>query len=159
MSRSTYDQPVTDDPVETMWQLFQDATGVADTYSAWAFGDDSDPDFQTTLGELVLKGPKRATAGLLSDYSSDDEPVPEVGGYSIILDGDGSPLCIIRTAEVRIKPMSEVDEQFAWDEGEGDRTLKWWTEAHVRFFAHLGIDVGKATEMVLERFELVWPAA
>ena len=53
--------------------------------------------------------------------------------------------------------MSEVDEQFAWDEGEGDRTLKWWTEAHVRFFARLGIDVGKATEMVLERFELVWP--
>ena len=27
-----------------------------------------------------------------------------------------------RTTEVTIKPLSQVDEAFAWDEGEGDRT-------------------------------------
>ncbi len=142
-----------------MWQAFQHATGIEATYSAWAFGDDSDPDFQTELGKLVLEGPKRATAGLLSDYSNGDEPMPKVGDYSIILDGDGNPLCIIRTAEVSNRPMSEVDEQFAWDEGEGERTVKWWTEAHVQFFARLGIEIDQSTDMVLERFELVWPAA
>ncbi|MCH8983601.1 MAG: hypothetical protein IH943_05800 [Acidobacteria bacterium] len=50
---------------------------------------------------------------------------------------------------MRLVSMGEVDEQFAWDEGERDRTLKWWTEAHVRFFARLGINVDQATEMVL----------
>ena len=31
--------------------------------------------------------------------------------------------------EVMIKPLSEVDEAFAWDEGEGDRTRDWWLAA------------------------------
>jgi hypothetical protein len=31
--------------------------------------------------------------------------------------------------------MSQVDEAFAWDEGEGDRTRDWWLDAHRRYFA------------------------
>ena len=27
---------------------------------------------------------------------------------------------------VMIKPLSQVDEKFAWDEGEGDDTREWW---------------------------------
>jgi uncharacterized protein YhfF len=35
---------------------------------------------------------------------------------------------------VTIKLLSEVDEAFAWDEGERDRTRDWWVAAHRRYF-------------------------
>jgi uncharacterized protein YhfF len=34
-----------------------------------------------------------------------------------------------------IKPLSQVDEAFAWDEGEGDRTRNWWLDVHRCYFA------------------------
>ena len=57
--------------------------------------------------------------------------MPEVGGHSIVLGGDGQPICVIRTTEVRVLPFREVDEAFAWDEGEGDRSLAYWLDAHI----------------------------
>jgi len=31
--------------------------------------------------------------------------------------------------------MIEVDEDFAWDAAEGDRTREWWLDARRRYFA------------------------
>jgi uncharacterized protein YhfF len=42
-----------------------------------------------------------------------------------MLDGGGRLRFIWCTTEVIIKPLSQVDEAFAWDEGEGDRTRDW----------------------------------
>jgi len=42
-----------------------------------------------------------------------------VGDFVMMLDGKGCPRFIWRTTEVTIKPLSQVDEAFAWDEGEG----------------------------------------
>jgi hypothetical protein len=47
----------------------------------------------------------------------------------------GMPSVYRRTTEVAIKPLSQVDETFARDEGEGDRTRDWWLDAHRRYFA------------------------
>jgi uncharacterized protein YhfF len=44
----------------------------------------------------------------------------------------------------------------AWTEGEGDRSLAYWREAHIRFFTSFGGTVDEATPIVLERFELLW---
>jgi uncharacterized protein YhfF len=49
-----------------------------------------------------------------------------------------------------------VDEAFAWIEGEGDRSLASWRDAHVRFFAGLGLPVSDDTLVVLDTFELLW---
>jgi uncharacterized protein YhfF len=51
------------------------------------------------------------------------------------LDGEGRPRFIWRTTEVTVKPLSQVDETFAWAEGERDRTRDWWLDAHLRYFA------------------------
>ncbi len=75
----------------------------------------------------------------------------------MILDGEGSPVCVIRTTKVEIREFGDVDEAFAWDEGEGDRTLEWWRRAHHRFFERQGTHVDDDTLMVLEHFELLWP--
>ena len=33
------------------------------------------------------------------------------------------------------RPFDEVPEQFAYDEGEGDRSLAYWREAHRNYFS------------------------
>jgi len=78
-----------------------------------------------------------------------------------MLDGEGHPRFIWRTTEVTIKRLSEVDEAFAWDEGEGDRTRLWWLDAHRRYFARQasreGFELNDEILTVFERFEVVWP--
>jgi len=146
--------------VEHMWAAFRQAAGVgAADHDVFAFGDS--PAMADELADLVVHGPKRATAGLLLEFDHDHEPVPQEGGYSVVVDGRGLPVCVIRTTEVEVKPLREVDAAFAWDEGEGDRTLAWWLDAHRRFFtrrcAELGVAFSDELPTVFERFELVWP--
>lgn len=74
-----------------------------------------------------------------------------------MLDSRGTPLCVIRTTSVEVHPFGLVDEAFASVEGEGDRSLAYWRDAHVRFFASLGKPVDDDTMVVLDRFELLWP--
>lgn len=144
--------------VEAFWNEFSAATGSTATFEAWAFGGEDTPDLADELAELVLHGPKRATASLYQDAVADGD-LPVIGGYSVILDSKDSPVCIIRTTRIDLVPFGEVDEQFAWDEGEGDRSLEWWREAHIRFFAGEGRTLTDQTLLVLERFEMVWPRA
>jgi uncharacterized protein YhfF len=108
------------------------------------------------LGRLVRDGPKRATASLRSAYG-DDQPLPAVGDLSVVLDGRGEPLCVIRTTHVETRAFGDVDEAFAWTEGEGDRSLAFWREAHIRAFASEGHPLRNEDEIVLETFELLWP--
>jgi uncharacterized protein YhfF len=143
--------------VEAFWQSFANATGTDARYEAWAFGEDDTPELATELGLLVRDGPKRATTITLSSFEMDGDPLPEVGGYWVVLDGTGEPLCIVRTTRVEIMPFGEVDEEFAWVEGEGDRSLQYWREAHIRFFESAGAPITDDDLVVLERFDKVWP--
>ena len=143
--------------IEAFWSSFVAATGIDGPYEVWAFGDPSLPELATDLALLVRDGPKRATAGLASDYEDENETLPEVGDLSVILDGEESPIFVIRTAAVEIRRFGDVDEAFAWDEGEGDRTLEWWRRAHLWFFEQQGIQIDEDTLMVLEHFELLGP--
>jgi uncharacterized protein YhfF len=68
-------------------------------------------------------------------------------------------VCIVRTTRVELRRFGEVDEPFAWDEGEGDRSLAYWREAHIGYLASVGITIDDDTPVVLEWFELVWPRA
>ena len=147
-----------DPEIAAFWAVFAAATGVDGPYAAWGFGDDDKPDLMTELGLLVRDGPKRATTSRVEDYAPGGEPLPTVGDHSVILDGGGRPLCIIRTSAIEVRPFGEVDEAFAWDEGEGDRTLADWRRAHEWYFATIGDPVTDATPVVLERFVKVWPA-
>jgi len=71
-------------------------------------------------------------------------------------------VCVIRTTEVEVTPLNRVDDRFAWDEGEGDRTLAWCREAHDQYFARqcqqLGVPFDDDPDVVFERFALVWPS-
>ncbi len=80
----------------------------------------------------------------------------------MVVDGRGDPACVLRTTQVEVKPFSQVDAAFAWDEGEGDRSLESWLTGHRDYFsrdlARRGLGFSDDMLVVLEGFELAWPA-
>lgn len=131
------------------------------TYSAWQFGYGVEQGDR--LLACVLDGPKRATAGALWAYEAEGEAIPVRGDYGVILDGHGIARCIIRTTNVDVLPFDEVDAAFAYDEGEGDRSLEYWRDVHwtyfVRELAELGREATRDMPVVCERFEVVYRAS
>lgn len=125
---------------------------------AWAFGDSAE--MADELGDLVVAGIKQATASLLWEYEAEGSEIPKPRDLSIILDGRGLPICLIETVEVDVKPFNQVESQFAFDEGEGDRSLEFWRDAHWRFFTRTCREIGRVpTEdmpVVCERFKLIY---
>ena len=124
---------------------------------AWGFGNN--PQLADQLGNLVLQGIKTSTCGAVWEYEQEGEAIPKVGDLSIILDGKGQPMCIIETTEVRIIPFNEVDAQFAYDEGEGDRSLESWRREHWKFFMQNATEESQINEnmpLVCERIRLIW---
>ncbi len=140
------------------WARFRDATGQSPDGPRFvdAFGDS--PDMQTELADLVIAGDKRATAALDRWYT--DETRPRPGDLVLILNGQGEPACVIRTTRVDVKPVTAVDTEFAFDEGEGDKTLAWWLDAHRAYWrreaAREGFSYSDDLDVCCERFELVW---
>jgi len=131
-----------------------------DTYTAWQFGYGVEQGDR--LLACVLNGPKRATAGALWAYEAEGESVPVPGDHSVLLDGHGIARCVIRTTQVDILPFDRVDAAFAYDEGEGDRSLEYWQDVHWEYFVRELTDLGReATRdmpVVCERFEVVYRA-
>ena len=108
-----------------MWQQ----SGLTGDYEAWAFGGDAD-----TLAELVDKGIKTATCSALIFYELENEDLPSVGEYSVILDSSENAVCIIKTTRVYVTTFDAVSEEHARKEGEGDRSLEYWRRVHREFF-------------------------
>ncbi len=77
--------------------------------------------------------------------------------------GHGIARCVIRTTAVEIVPFDAVDADFAYDEGEGDRSLEYWRDAHWAYFtqelAGLGLEATHDMPEVCERFEVIYRAA
>ena len=94
------------------------------------------------------------------EWEADDDPLPEVGLKTIVLNGDMQPLCIIETTEVTMRPYNQVNAQFAFEEGEGDRSLEYWREAHWHFFSRSLPKIGKEPTqempLVCERFKVIY---
>ncbi len=115
---------------------------------AWSFGDN--PEMANELASLVVKGVKTASCGSLASFQA-DEPSPKIGSYNIVLDGQGTPVCVIRVVSLRRVRFSEVTEEFARKEGEGDLSLEYWRREHQAFFTRAGF-FSDDMELVAEEF-------
>ena len=155
--------PARPESVAAFWASFVAATGVSgEPLEAFGFGDSAE--MADELADLMLAGTKRATVCPVAEFTVDAATggaQPQVGDHSVVLRGDGTPVAVIRTTDTRVGPLSSVDEQFAWDEGEGERTRDWWLAAHRhefrRTFAARGWEYDDDLEVVFERFVVVWP--
>ena len=119
--------PVDTDQVAQFWKRFL-ATGAADPSTpvpeiVEPFGDSVE--LADRLIELVVYGHKRATAGALVEYELEGASPPRAGTIAIATDGAARARAVLRTTEGRIGPLTSVDDSFAWEEGEGDRTREW----------------------------------
>ncbi len=114
---------------------------------SFAFGDG--PALADELLDLVMKGVKTATC------STEDEPNTSTPSERwIVLDGRGEPRCVIETTEVTYRRFGEVDAAFAFEEGEGDRSLDYWRSAHRTYFGRQG-KFREDMMLMCERFRLV----
>jgi uncharacterized protein YhfF len=149
--------------VRPFWDEFQ--ASIADDASPLfyeAFHFDDNERTANALAALVLSGQKRATAGLLWTNQLTNKPLPEIGALSVVTDWDGTAVCIIQTTHVEIVPFDSVSDSFAAKEGEGDKTLRFWREAHWRYFSRECQRIGKEPDLhmpvVCEQFTMVYPA-
>lgn len=124
---------------------------------AWSFGAGSEQ--ADKLLALVLAGTKTATASAQWDYAAENEPLPERGSLSIILDGTGKPRALIETTDVEVVPFDQVTAEHARLEGEGDLSLDYWREVHQEFFSEVAThEHGFVADMpvVCEQFRVLY---
>lgn len=139
-----------------LWKKFIIENNIEDCdYQAWEFGTDAD-----TLAELVLKGEKTATASAHIWYALENEPLPTIGTYNVVLDSKGEAVCIVQTTKVYVVPFNEVSETHAYKEGEGDKSLTYWRKVHKEFFTNElkseGLEFHEDMKIVCEEFKLVY---
>lgn len=150
--------------VQPFWSQFEASLG-HDTSSRFyeAFHFDDNELSANALGELVLRGVKRATASLLWTYEAHSKPLPTPGCLSVVMNWQQEPLCVIETTNVDVVPYEKVSEAFAAAEREGDGSLRYWREVHWLYFSRecKRLDKGPSLQMpvVCEQFRVVYPKA
>lgn len=143
---------------EEMWCAYRTVNPAAgEDYEAWSYGDDPD-----LLAELTRSGIKTATSSAGPLYELEGEPLPKAGEeYSVVLNSQDEAVCVIRTTRVYTVPFREVTAEHAFREGEGNRSLAHWRQAHEDFFraelAEVGLSFTPDMPVVCEEFEVVYP--
>ncbi len=118
-----------------------------DGLERFSFGDN--PELADELLALVLAGVKTATC-----WSIRDGQQTHVGKRMVVCDGAGQPRAVLETVSLEKQRYCDVDATFAYDEGEGDRSLTDWHEGHRIYFERTG---GFDEDMLLwcERFRVI----
>jgi uncharacterized protein YhfF len=148
------------DQIQAFWLEYQKACQVqVEGFTATAFGHTRA--VADELAALVAEGHKRAHATLERDFEADGDELPRPGDHVVVLDGRGTPRAIVRLTHVERRYFNDIDEEFAFECGEGDRTLAWWLTAYRQDFAERaevqGFQVSERAVLILEHFERVWP--
>lgn len=107
------------------------------------------------LVDLVMRGDKKATAGLMSEYETEGEPMEHVGEVLVLVDDDIQPLAHVRMTRVEQSRFGDVPWEFAQAENEGDLDIEDWRQAHYEYWTKHGEDISDDTTVVLLWFELV----
>ena len=150
--------------IESFWKRYLSTLSAEDpkntsTYIVSQFADT--PEAATSVGKLVRDGVKTTTSTLVWGLENSDEPFPTVGLIELIVDGQGEPLCITELLEVEIKPFNTVDEQFAYEYGEGERTLAYWLTDNWDYLSRecleLGLEPSQTMPVAFQRFRLLYP--
>ena len=150
--------------IETFWKdylsmLSEEQRKKVPAYLIDDFADT--PEAATKVGKLVRDGIKTTSSSLLWGLEHLDVPLPKVGDISVVVDGNGDPLCIIEMVEVEIRPFNTVDEQFAFEYGEGERTRAYWLhdnwDFHSQWCREIGREPSETMPIVFQRFRLLYP--
>lgn len=122
-------------------------------YDAFSFGmNDIEAD---ELLSLVLEEKKKATTSVYLE----NEKYPKIGDYSIVLDSNNEPKCIIKTTNYTIMPFKDMTYDIAKKEGE-DECLETWISTHKKMFISEGKEYGykfnEELKIFFEEFQVVY---
>lgn len=147
------------DHIESYWDEFLKEKSPSNKkyHSAFSFGSSSAA--AENLLKLVLKGKKTATCSALEEFQLNNEEIPKVGDYSIVLNAEGVPKCIIETTSVLFLKFEDMTYEICKREGE-DENLESWQKNHINFFtvygARLGYNFSWNMDIVFEDFKVVY---
>lgn len=99
------------------------------------------------LTDLVVRGVKTATAGLVAEFEVDGEPLPVAGMRSAVIDDHERVIGVMVTTRRETLRMAEVFWEFARDEGEGFTDVEDWRTQHEAFWNRFSVP------MLRERFD------
>ncbi|RZF61751.1 ASCH domain-containing protein [Sphingobacterium corticibacterium] len=146
--------------IDTFWKEFQNEireySGV-ETPPAYYFCDnEKDAD---ECAELVRKGIKQATTHSLTGLQINEEKLPVIGDLAIVTDWHGIPKAITKTVKVQLVKFKNITAEYAFIEGEGDRSLSYWQKVHwdyyTRELSDRGLQPSENMELVCEYFETI----
>lgn len=124
---------------------------------SWYFCDNESD--ANVCAELVVAGIKRATSPSLWGLEQRNELLPKQGELNIVTDWAGNPVCVIQTTSVEIVPFCDISEEYAFEEGEGDKSLCYWKDVHWSYYqrelAEFDIEPDETMPIVCERFQVV----
>ncbi len=116
------------------------------------------------LVAAVLSGAKTSTSGLVLGYERENEPLPEVGQLSAVVDSEGRRVAAIELTDVRIVRLADVDLRHALDEGEDYESVAEWRAVHEKLWHSAAVreelgdpdfTVDEDTQVLAQRFRLV----
>lgn len=151
------------DTIEAFWQKYLTTLPESDRtqsyFEATAWGNSDE--LADRIAGLVASGTKTTTSSLLWAQQKHQWVVEQPGDKSIVLDSKGAPVCLIETVQVFIKPFNEVDAEFVYNYGEGDRTMQFWNHNMWDYYVQECAELGRAAEptmpMICHVFRLIYP--
>src|SRR2546426_6819066 len=100
------------------------------------------------------------SGGLVWSGEADREPGPRPGDLWIVIAEPDEPVCVIETIEVRTFLYDEVPEEYAWEGGEGDRTVADWRRMYWEYIVfeckRIGREPNTKAPLAMERFRVVY---
>jgi uncharacterized protein YhfF len=152
--------------IDLFWKQACAALGVSEASSHWALtfaepnNDTDTEEWIDPIADNAVNRIKRGTAHLKMQFELDDVLMREVGDYWVVLKCDGSPQCVVQIIAIEIHPFNEVGPVFAASEGDDDLSLRYWREAHRRYFTEQcerwGVEWCEDYPVVCESFVTVY---
>ena len=107
------------------------------------------------LIDCVVNGNKRATAGLLSEYADEGEPLEHVGELMAIVDDDLNHVATVRVTRIEMSRFADVPDEFPLAEAEGDLDADDFRASHLAYWTGVGEVITDDTMLVLLYFDLL----
>lgn len=148
--------------IDSFWKEFQNEmpeySGLETPQSYYFCDNEKDAD---ECAELVNGGVKQSTTHSLHGLQINGEKLPAIGDMAIVTDWHGIPKAIIKTVKVEIVKFKDITAEYAFIEGEGDKSLGYWQEVHWAYYTRelSEHNLNPTTDMnlVCEYFETIWP--
>lgn len=136
------------------WNGFLEAKGLdrGTKYSLCRFGQDEEA--SARLMKLLMRGKKRAIVYRIDDKNGGDI-LPKKGAYTVVIDWDGIPRCVIKSIRAQVIRFNEVTLEQVLKMGEDD-TVEQWLKRYREFFISTGRgqDFSEDMPIVYEEFRL-----